>query len=151
MDLSRFKWPVILIVVIALIWLCTSGGVSFMYKGLLKHTPGQDAAKDATNEASLTRLGGFLIKTLRYKRAETVVTTAVQRYPTGRNVYYNHYRLAKCAEKRGNYRGAVNVLEKLIMINANSKDKRVPTNQTLRLRSDKLKETYGIGEVGGGY
>ena len=68
MDLSRFKWPIIILVVIGVFWLFSSAGINFMHKKFTSVTPGQDAKVDQANEKGLSTLGGFLIKTFRYEK-----------------------------------------------------------------------------------
>lgn len=147
MDLSFVKWPIIIIVVVALGWLTTSGGMNYMYKQSTKAQVGADAAKDKKDEAMLSRCGGFLLFTFRPAKADNFFQTAVQRYPQGANVWYNKYRMVKCAEKAKQYQRAVNQLQELINANASTLDKRVAENANLKLRMDKLKEMYGLGEM----
>lgn len=142
MNLSWLKWPIVGLVVLGAFWLVSSGGVNYMYNNFTRDTPGVDAAKDASNEAGLTRLGNFLLKTLRYDMAEKTLRTAVERYPQGANVYLNYYRLVKLAEKRGDYREAVAILEDLIALDAHARDDRVPPNENLRMRADTLAEVH---------
>jgi len=144
MDLSGLKWPIIIVVVIGAIWLTTSGGTDFMFKRLIKAEVGQDPDKDRTDEAGLTKLGGFLIKTFQYENAQQVLSSAVSRYPEGESVWYNRYRMVKCAEKLKNYRQAVDILEELMQFQAYTYDSRVPKHDILRLRADKLIELHEL-------
>ena len=80
-------------------WLLTSGGVNFMVNNFTKDTPGIDAAKDMTNEAGLSHVGGYLLLTWQWQKASDVLDTAVQRYPDGANYYYNLYRIGRCQER----------------------------------------------------
>jgi tetratricopeptide (TPR) repeat protein len=146
MDLSWLKWPLVILVVVGVFWLLSSGGISFMYSRFTQGTPGQDAEADTRNEARLTTLGSFLMKTLRYEKAEEVITTAIERYPQGKNVLLNQYRLCELLEKRNANQEAVELLEYLMSINAHELDHRVPINDTLRLRADKLIEMHEIRE-----
>jgi len=149
MDLSGLKWPLIIVVVVAVGWLVSEGGINFMYKRFTK-TPveEQDDATQVAFEAGLSRLGGFLLKTFRYARAEDVLLEAVTRYPDGENALYNEYRLAKCYEKQDRYRECVEVLQDLRDMDAHSMDKRVPEADVLQLRIDKLAEVFELGEPG---
>ena len=89
MDLSGLKWPIIIVVVVGVGWLLSSGGTNYMYKNFTTAEVGADPARDKTDEAGLSRLGGFMLKTFRYEKAEEVFATAVSRYPDGANVWYN--------------------------------------------------------------
>jgi tetratricopeptide (TPR) repeat protein len=149
MDLSGLKWPLIIGVLVLAGWLVSEGGVSFMFnKFTSTSVEQQDAAQQEAYEAGLSRLGGFLIKTFRYRKAEEVFTEAVTRYPEGKNYLYNRYRLAKCAEKQGRYDECVGILIDLRDMDANSYDNRVPNADVLQSRIDKLAETHELGEVG---
>ena len=147
MDLSRLKWPIIIIVVVGLGWLLTSPGINFMHKKFTAAQPGADPKVDQANEAGLTNLAGFLIKTFRYKKAGAVLDDALRLYPEGANAWYNLYRKAKCEEKAGRYQEAVNILKDLMDQNANAQDSRVPSADVLKLRRDKLLETHNLGEI----
>ena len=103
MDLSGLKWPIIIAVVVGVIWLGTSGGVSFMVNNFTKAVPGENPGRDKTDEAGLTRIGGYLMMTFRYGWAIDVMETAMDRYPDGANRVYNYYRTAKCYEKLDDY------------------------------------------------
>jgi tetratricopeptide (TPR) repeat protein len=144
MDLSWLKWPIVILIVVGGLWLISSSGIRFMYNRFTQATPGQNSEQDARDERGLTNLGNFLMKTLRYDKAEHVMQTAVERYPEGKNVLLNQYRLVKLAEKRGDYENAVLLLEYLIQVNANEMDERVPPNDNLRLRADTLRETQEL-------
>lgn len=148
MDLSRFKWPVIILVVAAVIWLTTDQGVSYMHRKFMSGPVGADPKKDELNEAGLTRLGGFLMSTYRFQRAVRVFEDAIRRYPKGKNYYYNYFRLGKCKQELGNPQEAVRIYEELFQKDANSIDSRVATRDQLRLRIDKLKELHELGEIG---
>lgn len=149
MDLSGLKWPLIIGIVVVAGWLVSEGGVSFMYKKFTA-TPvdQQDADQQEAYEAGLSRLGGFLVKTFRYKKAEEVLSEAMYRYPEGKNYLFNRYRLAKCVEKQGRYDECVAILIDLRDMGAHTYDERVPETDVLQLRIDKLAETHELGEVG---
>lgn len=144
MDLSRLKWPLIIGIVALSMWLISDGGIAYMYGKLKAYTPYENANEDAMNEAGLSRLAGFLIKTFRYKKGQEILQTCVRRYPDGKNYWHNLYRLAKCAEKLGDYARAVTILEDLMANDAHSKDKRVPDLDVLRVRADRL---IGVHEL----
>ncbi|NUM52646.1 MAG: hypothetical protein HUU46_03280 [Candidatus Hydrogenedentes bacterium] len=148
MDLSRLKWPLIIIVVVGLGWLVTDGGVRFLRGKFTEGQVGVDPKQDEFNEAGLSNLAGFLIKTFRYSSAEMVLRDAMERYPNGKNYLHNQYRLAKCREKQGDYEGCIELLASLRDMNAHSMDDRVPEIDVLNLRIDKLAETHELGEVG---
>jgi hypothetical protein len=151
MDLSFLKWPVILLIVLGGAWLITDGGVNYMINQFKQGTPGEDAAKDRVNEAGLSRVAGFLLLTFRYEKADEVLTYLTTTYlPANGAEHYWHnlYRLAKCKEKGGDYRTAVNILRELAYRDAHSQDERVPGFDVLRLRAEKLMETHELGETG---
>ncbi len=145
MDLSGLKWPLIILVVVGVGWLASSGGVNYMVTSFTKATPGADAAKDATDEAGLTRVGGYLMYLLRYEKAAGVMQLAIDRYgTTGKNYWYNQYRIAKCLEKMGQPQMGYNVLQELIAADARQYDDRIPNLDVLRARASKLKEVNGF-------
>ena len=148
MDLSRLKWPLILLVIGGLIYLVTDPGVKFLRAKFNEGTPGQDAKQDEYNEAGLSNLAGFLIKTFRYASAEECLKDAIERYPEGKNFLNNKYRLAKCREKQGDYEGCIEILAELRDMDAHQVDERIPEVDVLNLRIDKLAETHDLGEVG---
>ena len=153
MDLSFLKWPIIILVVVGGGWLLTEGGTNWMYSKLKSQSIGQDETQDAATEASLSRLGGYLIMTFRYdKCADVIEYTTTNFYPGGpggaRHYYHNLYRLAKCREKQGRYQESIQILRDLAYGNAHELDGRVPEFDQLRLRGEKLMETHDIGEVG---
>lgn len=143
MDLSWLKWPLIILAVVGALWLLSSGGTAYMYNRF-SADPGEDEVLARRYESGLTNLGNFLLKTLRYEEAEEVIRSAVEKYPNGKNVYLNWYRLAKLAEKRGAYEESVRILEGLMREDANAFDKRVPPYDNLRLRADSLIETHDL-------
>ena len=147
MDLSRFKWPVIILLVIGVFWLFSSAGINFMHNKFTKVTPGQDAKVDKATEAGLSRLGGFLIKTFRYEKGLGVLTDACTMYPEGANYWYNQYRMAKCLEKMDRVDEALQILDTLHANDIHTVDDRVPPADVLKLRIDKLQEVHGLGEI----
>ena len=148
MDLSRLKWPLIVALVVGVGWLLSEGGVNYMHKKFTSVAPGQDLNADKMNEEGLTRLGNFLLKTFRWEKALRVLEDAVRIYPDGDNALYNEYRMAKCAEKLGDYGRSVDILGHLVDIEASTVDVRVPSNNHLNLRRTKLMETHQLGEIG---
>ena len=144
MDLSRLKWPLAIIIVVAVVWLGSDQGVSWAESRLSQTVPGENAEADLRAEAGLSRLGGVLMRTFRYTRAEQVFEKALSRYPSGPNNLYNTYRLAKAKEKQGKYADAVRLLEQLMRANAHATDPRVANNDILRLRTDKLIEVHDV-------
>lgn len=144
MDLSFLKWPVIIGVIALVGWLGTSGGVNFMYGKFTGDTPGVDAQKDATNESGLSQLAEYCIVLFQYDKAMSILETAVTRYPNGKNVWHNKYRMVKCAEKQENYQRAVDLMHELMAANASTIDSRIPTNDNLKLRSEKLIEMHEL-------
>ncbi|HOV32480.1 MAG TPA: hypothetical protein PLX23_03855 [Candidatus Hydrogenedens sp.] len=145
MDLSGLKWPVIILVIIGICWLASSGGVNYMIKNFTKAVPGQDIQRDKADEAGLSRIAGYLITLLRWERAKNVIELTINRYgDSGANYWYNLYRLARCYEKLGRYQEAYNILKDLAQINAHQYDNRVPEYDNLNLRSQKLKELHEL-------
>ena len=147
MDLTFLKWPIIILVIVGLGWFATSGGMNYIHKQCTKAQVGEDPAKDKRDEARLSRCGGFLLLSFRAQKADGFFKTAIDRYPQGANVWCNKYRMVKCAEKAKQYQRAVNILQGLMNANAHSIDSRVPENANLKLRMDKHKEMYGLGEM----
>ena len=144
MDLSKFKWPIIIAVVVGVGWLLSSPGVDFMYRKFSSGQIGASDKEDRFNESGLSKLGGYLMMTFRYGKAEEVYQTAVQNFPDGKNYYYNMYRIARCAEKKDEYGRSVQILEDLMAMDASTIDKRIPENDALRLRADKLIEMHEL-------
>jgi tetratricopeptide (TPR) repeat protein len=149
MDLSQLKWPLIAAVVVLGAWLISDPGVDYMYSRFTREAPGADPERDKVNEAGLSRLGGFLLKTFRYQRAQEVFQRSLQLFPEGENALYNQYRLAKCAEKLNNPQEAIRLLRELRAMDAHSMDERVPHGDNLKLRADKLMELHDLGELRG--
>lgn len=145
MDLSRLKWPVIILVVVGVAWLLSSGGLNYMVNHYTKAVPGQDPAKDKSDEAGLTRLGGFQMMLFRYENAAAIMKLSMDRYGTaGANYWYNLYRMAKAYDRLKQYQASYNVLQQLIQANASQYDSRVPDNNNLQLRASKLKEVHEL-------
>ena len=149
MDLSGLKWPIIIVVVVFVGWLFTSGGVNWMVGQATKAEVGVDAAKDARDEAMLSRIGGYLLLMWRYEKAAEVLTLSIERYPNGENVWYNYYRLVTCYERQDMNLRAHNILQDLIAQQAWNFDARVPGQDNLALRAAKLKEVHGLEQAVG--
>jgi len=107
MDLSGLKWPLIIVLVVGGGWLFTSGGVNWMQSQAMKNTPGVDENQDKLDEATLSRLGGYMLRMWRYDKAIELMEAACDRYPGGANFWYNVYRLHTCYERKGHLRRAV--------------------------------------------
>jgi tetratricopeptide (TPR) repeat protein len=146
MDLSWMKWPLIVGVVFLVFWLLSSAGVNFMYSKFTAGTPGADAAVDTRNEAGLTKLGNYLMKTLRYSKAEEVIQKAVDTYPQGANYWLNVFRLVRLAEKREDYQHAVDLLQYLIQNDAPGKNPHIPQIENLEARMQKLIEVHELNK-----
>jgi hypothetical protein len=148
MDLSGLKWPIIIALVVLLGWLGTGPGISWMQGNFEKATPGEDATKDETDEAGLTRLAGYALWTFQYEKALEIMESAISRYDkNGKNYWFNQYRLVKCYEKRGTqegYQAAYNILRALEQADAEQFDDRVPNRDNLSLRAAKLKEVHDL-------
>ena len=144
MDLSWMKWPLIIIVVVGIGWLLSAGGVDYMEGRYTKATPGDDEDKDISDEAGLSRLGGYMLATFRYQKAYGLYKKAVTRYPDGKNYWYNYYQMARCAERLEKYAEANDILHMLQDNDADSEDQRVPDNDTLRLRIQKLEGVHEL-------
>jgi len=144
MDLSFLKWPVIIAVIVLVGWLASSGGVNYMYKNYASAVAGTDAKQDERNEAGLSRIGGYSLALFKYSQALGVFEFTIQKYPRGKNVWYNMYRMARCAEKLENYKKAKDLLEALISVDAHTVDERIPVTADLTLRKEKLVEMYGL-------
>jgi tetratricopeptide (TPR) repeat protein len=147
MDLSGLKWPLIIVLVVGGGWLFTSGGVNWMQSQAMKNTPGVDENQDKLDEATLSRLGGYMLRMWRYDKAIELMEAACDRYPGGANFWYNVYRLHTCYERKGQADRAIELLEFLIANGASEVDPRVPQNDNLSLRANKLKETFELGET----
>jgi tetratricopeptide (TPR) repeat protein len=144
MDLSKLKWVFIIGIPALAIFLFTGPGVDYIYNSSTEATPGVDAAKDAIDEQKLSTWGGYLLTLFQYDDAEKFYTTAIVRYPEGKNVWWNYYQRARCFEKMDRYREAVDDLYLLWQFDADQFDERVPDRNTLRLRIVKLLEIHSI-------
>lgn len=148
MDMSKIVYPLIIAGIIGVGWLFTSGGVDFMYNKFTSGEVGSDEEVDKTNEAGLARLGGYLMKIMRYERANDCFSAAIERYPNGENVWHNYYRKAKCLEKADDYAGSAEILQMLVSYDANKIDERVPHSDNLGLRLQKLIEVHELEGYG---
>jgi hypothetical protein len=68
MDLSGLKWPLIIVVVVAIGWLGSSGGINWMISQSTDAVPGADATQDARDEQRLTSVAGYLLTLWRYEK-----------------------------------------------------------------------------------
>lgn len=145
MDLSGLKWPIIIVVVIFLGWLGTSGGINWMVNNATAAEVGQDAERDTLDEATLTKVGGYLMTLWKYEKAIEVMETSIMRYgPAGQNYYYNYYRLVRCYERLDQNQKAYNIIQELIGMNAWEQDSRVADYDNLNLQAQKLKELHEL-------
>lgn len=145
MDLSGLKWPAIILVVAIVGWLLSSGGVNWMIGNFSKSTVGQDAKRDIRDEAGLSRVGGFLYSTWRWEKAAYVFDLARSRYSTtGKNYYYNTYRLARCYDRLKRYQETVNLYRELSGVEAHSIDRRVPYTDSIIKWTQELVEMHGL-------
>lgn len=145
MDLSKFKWPVIIILVVGIIWLGSSGGINFMVNQFTKAEPGVDANRDRSDEAWLTSIGGYLQKTFQYEEAYEVMSIACDRYgQNSSNYLFNQLRMARCLEKLGDYQGSYEILCYLRDSRASEFDDRIPIFDVLNGRAAKLKEVHEL-------
>jgi hypothetical protein len=146
MDLSGLKWPLIIIVIALVVWLMSSGGVNFMVKNFTKDVVGDNAKKDISDEAGLSRVGGYLLFLHRWEKAAYVFDQAITRYgDTGKNYWYNYYRSSTCYNRMKNYQMSYDMLMYLWENNANDNyDSRLPGNDKLKLAADKLLEMYDL-------
>jgi tetratricopeptide (TPR) repeat protein len=145
MDLSKVKWVLIIVVVVGGGWLVTQGGMDYMFEKATKNLPGNDPEQDVLDEATLSKYGGFLLTTFRYKQAKVFYEAAIQRYDTkGKNYYFNNLQLARCEEKLENYREAVTILDNLYGVDADQYDERIPNQDKLKLRIMKLVEMHEL-------
>lgn len=145
MDLSGLKWPLIVVVVVFLGWLCTTGGVNWMITKSTTAVVGQDAEQDMLDEARLTKLAGFVLWQFKYEKAGEIMMMAIDRYgENGPNFLYNQYRLVKCYEKVKNYQKAHDIIIALMNAEASQFDDRIPERDNLALRAEKLKETHEL-------
>ncbi len=148
MDLSGLKWPIVIVVVVGLGWLFTSGGVNWMISQATKATPGVDPERDKLDEATLSRVGGYVMFMWNYQKAKECFDLVRDRYgESAPNYWYNTYRLVRCHERMGDYATAVEILTYLIDNGASQYDKRVPENDNLGLTRNKLNETHELGET----
>ena len=145
MDLSGLKWPLIIVVVVGIGWLASSGGVNWMQAGFTKNTVGTDVERDKLDEAGLTRLAGYTLMLWKYEKSKELMNLALERYGEGgANYWYNTFRITTCDDRLGNYEEAIAGLQYLIDNSAGEIDDRVPTNDNLSLKAQKLRETHEI-------
>jgi hypothetical protein len=80
----------------------------------------------------------------KYERAQNIYHTAITMFPEGKNAWWNQYQMARCAEHLDDYQGAADLLRDLIAAEAHNIDERVPNNDNLRLRVEKLVEVHEL-------
>ena len=145
MDVSKLIWLLVIVVVVGGAWLFTSGGVNYQFNKYTETPVSEESAESqVAHEKGLSKLGGFLLSTFRYERAAEVYKTAIERYPTGENVWWNAYQLARAYEKMENYEEAVRWLVHLRDSDADAQDERVPGRDALGLRIQNLVEVHEI-------
>ena len=144
MDLSKLRWPVVILIIAGFIWLVSSPGMRFFYERYANAPVGQSAEEDRKNEAGLSWVGGFLLRTLRYEFADEVLTFAVEVYPNGENRLANEYKLSIVANRLGDYQRSVDILHELSRLNASTIDDRVPGNDRLNADALKLVEIHDL-------
>lgn len=145
MDLSRLKWPLIIVALAGIGWLGTSGGVGWMYDTYTEATPGVDPKRDQRDEAGLSRIGGYTFHLWQWEKAIDILETAIERYgEVGANYWFNLERLSTCYDRIGEYQVSYDLLQVLIRARAHELDERVSHNDNLKLRAEKLKEMYDL-------
>ena len=145
MDLSGLKWPLIIVVVVGIGWLASSGGVAWMESNFTKSTVGADPERDKLDEKGLSRLATYVIYLWKYEKAEELMNTAIDRYgETGENYWFNLYRISTCDERLGKWQEAADGLQFLIDNTASEKDSRIPENDNLSLKLGKLREVHEL-------
>ncbi len=145
MDLSGFKWPLIIAALVGTGWLFTSGGVNWMYGRFTAAAPGVDVAQDLRDEAGLTKLAGYTYHIWKWRVCIDIIETSVERYgQNAPNYWFNMERLSTCYERVGDYQTAVNILDGLIQADAHQFDERVGNFDNLSLRVSKLREMYEL-------
>ncbi|MCF6284797.1 MAG: hypothetical protein L3K26_06380 [Candidatus Hydrogenedentes bacterium] len=145
MDLSGLKWPAIIVVIVGLGWLFTSGGVNWMYGNLTAASPGIDEQQDLRDEAGLTSLAGYTYHIWKWRATIDIIETSVERYGEwGPNYYFNLERLSTCYERIGDQQTSYNILRDLMDANAHEIDSRVGNNDNLSMRAAKLREMYEL-------
>lgn len=145
MDLSGLKWPLIIIAVVGIGWLGTSGGVKWMYGNFTEAQPGADAAQDLRDEAGLTKLAGYTYHLWKWEKTIVIIQTAFDRYgDQAPNYLFNLERMSNCYDRLGEYQTSYDILQQLMNMNAHDYDERVANNDELALRANKLKEMYDL-------
>ena len=145
MDLSGLKWPLIIVIIVAVGWLASSGGVSWMQTNFTKATPGTDVERDKIDEAGLSRLATYVLYLWKYEKAKEILTLSIDRYGEGgANYWFNVYRISTCNERLGNYQEAVDDLQYLMDSTASEKDARVPELDNLALKAAKIREVHEL-------
>lgn len=144
MNLAK---PLMVIVLLAVgfgIFMLTGPGVDKAYKDATASMPGNDPDRDVADEATLSKYGGYMMTMLRYEKAKEFYKAAVDRYPTGKNFWYNQFQIAQIDEELENYQDAVTRFHFLWVQNGDAHDERVPNNDILKARITKLIEVNGL-------
>lgn len=145
MDLSGLKWPLIIVVVVGVGWLATSGGVNWMYKNFTAAAPGVDAQQDLRDEAGLTKLATYTYYLWKWEKTIAIIETSINRYgESAPNYWYNLERLSTCYDRIGDYQTSYNILKQLMDANAHEIDERVGNFDNLNLRASKLREMHEL-------
>ena len=147
MDLSKVKWLVIIAVVGGIIYYLTGPGVNSAYNNATKAAVGVNPDRDAIDEATLSKYGGYLSAMLRYEKSEEFYTTAIDRYgQDSKNFWLNTYKRARCRQKLNKYPESADDLFFLWTEDGHLHDKRVPVNNSLKNQLAKLIELFDLGE-----
>ncbi len=145
MDLSRLKWPLLVVIIVGIGFLASSPGIDYMVNKFTAAQPGVDIAQDATDEAGLSRVAGYLMYMFRFERALEVLRLSMDRYgKSSANYWNNRYREAQCLDRLKRYKESYDVLQDIIRANASQIETRVPNNDILRTRAEKLKAVHGL-------
>tara|TARA_R110001592_G_scaffold24043_1_gene93422 strand:- start:1813 stop:2250 length:438 start_codon:yes stop_codon:yes gene_type:complete len=145
MDLSGLKWPFIIVVIVGIGWLATSGGVNWMYGKYTAASPGVDAQQDLRDEAGLTSLAGYTYILWKWETTIQIIEVSIDRYgENGPNYWYNLERLSSCYDRIGQYQVSVDILRELMDANAHEIDERVGNFDALNLRAAKLIEMHEL-------
>lgn len=145
MDLSGLKWPLIIVAIVGIGWLGTSGGIQWMYGNFTKAAPGVDVNQDIRDEAGLTKLAGYTYFLWKWKETIAIIETSMERYGDGApNYWYNMERLSNCYDRIGNYKMSLEILELLMRARAWEVDPRVPNREQLNLRANTLREMHEL-------
>ena len=145
MDLSKVKWIVLIAVIVGIVYFMTGPGVNSAYNNATKATVGENPDRDAIDEATLSKYGGYLTLMLRHERSEEFYTTAIDRYgQDGKNFSLNTYKRARCYQKLNKYKESADDLFFLWTEDGDSHDERVPDNYNIQSQLAKLIELFDL-------